>query len=358
MIEQTQPPFTNALVIMTDRHIGNLLVSLYALKSVQQRLKQGQTLTCVVDFNLLSLAEYLLPEIEFIPFSLRGSSLNPLKKVSTFWRLLRTLRKKHYDVAVDLYGHGESLRLAKLSGASFISAFYCRPKLTSSYNWTRADSSVTPQHQLDFYRLPFYPIIGDLVTGQLAAPKHDAVLQETRAKLAQLGVHNDKPLIVIHPGAGKAYKFWPTRHWQSLIRMLEHSHHQVLLIGAGADADEVNAILSATDIHPINGYQKFSLVESIHLGFIAKCMVGNDSGPTHLIATTPTPVVSIFGPTDATLWAPLSPNSFIVRSETPCAEGCAKGSCQRDVSCLEALTPETVYEKLNSVVDITPSKSN
>jgi heptosyltransferase III len=36
----------------------------------------------------------------------------------------------------------------------------------------------------------------------------------------------------------------------------------------------------------------------------ARVYIGNDSGITHLAAAVGTPVVAIFGPTDAAVWAP------------------------------------------------------
>ncbi|ARN73889.1 glycosyltransferase family 9 protein [Oceanicoccus sagamiensis] len=338
--------FSNVLVVMTDRHIGNLLVSLYAIKAAHQALSPQQSMVCVIDFHLLSLARYYLPEVEFIPCNIRGAKLSLWKKASLFARLFIQLRRRHIDTAVDLYGHGESYTIAKLSGARFISAFYSRPKLKSKYHWCDKDSNLKPQHQVDYYLLPFTPLLGQLEAATLKAPQHAATMNEVKRKLQQLNVDSDRALVVIHPGAGKEYKLWPSEHWQQLISRLEKDNKQVLLIGAGIDKPEVDAIMASKDISPINGFQVFSLIETIHLGFISECMIGNDSGPTHLMATTTTRVYSLFGPTDDSLWSPLSTNSQILRSDIPCLEACSKQICGRDISCLQSLSPDVVYSKI------------
>ena len=346
MTDQPKQPFNNLLIIMTDRHIGNLLVSLHAIKRVYQQLKPEQTLCCVVDYHLLPLASYLLPEIEFLACTVRGKKPPPVKKLQLFIKMLYNIRRKGIDTAVDLYGHRESYTIARLSGAEYISAFSCSPKIKPKYNWAGGSGSLSPKHQIDFYLYPFIPLLGNISSTTLNAPKLANTLGSIEQKLTSLGAIRNKPLVVIHPGAGKQYKLWPIKHWQELIKKLEVAGKQILLIGAGADKTQLNAILACTDISPINGFQQFDLIETIHLGFVAEYMIGNDSGPTHLMATTPTTVFSLFGPTDHTLWSPLSANSHILTSDTPCLDACSKQICQRKVSCLEDLSPTRVFESI------------
>lgn len=334
--------FSQLLVVMTDRHIGNLLVSLYAIKSAQAKLEAKQTLTCVIDYQLLPLARYLAPDIDFIPVAIRGKTAITVK-LKLLFKLLVRLLSQRYDVAIDLYGHGESLKICRLSGAKTITAFACQPRLMGHYNWTSADAELTVKHQIDYYLYPFVPVLGLLEQTDLRAEKLPTTAAAVSHKLEQLGVNADKPLAVIHPGAGKAYKLWPISHWQQLIKLLRQKGYDVLVIGAGVDGEQVDAIFSDDSISAFNGYQQFNLIETIHLGFVAQCMIGNDSGPTHLMATTPTQVFSLFGPTDHGLWSPLSDNSHILHSGVNCLENCTKSQCQREISCLEALMPEQVF---------------
>ena len=99
MPESSVRDFKNLLVVMTDRHIGNLLVSLYTIKAVHQKLRSDQTMVCVIDDSFLSMARYLLPEVEFLPFALRGKKSPLFKKLT----LLIALVYQHLeDVAADL----------------------------------------------------------------------------------------------------------------------------------------------------------------------------------------------------------------------------------------------------------------
>jgi ADP-heptose:LPS heptosyltransferase len=44
----------------------------------------------------------------------------------------------------------------------------------------------------------------------------------------------------------------------------------------------------------------------------AAAFVGNDSGPSHLAAMLAVPTVAIFGPTVASIWAPVGPQVTVV----------------------------------------------
>ena len=67
----------------------------------------------------------------------------------------------------------------------------------------------------------------------------------------------------------------------------------------------------------------------------ARVYIGNDSGITHLAAAVGTPVVAIFGPTDAAVWAPRGERVSVVSA----------GS-------LDAISVEAVLQAVNAPADI------
>jgi ADP-heptose:LPS heptosyltransferase len=53
----------------------------------------------------------------------------------------------------------------------------------------------------------------------------------------------------------------------------------------------------------------------------AGAYLGNDSGISHLAAAWGAPTLSLFGPTDPAVWAPLGPRSRALRSPSGTLEG-------------------------------------
>jgi heptosyltransferase III len=102
----------------------------------------------------------------------------------------------------------------------------------------------------------------------------------------QPGAHAD--FAVIHPFSGGTRKNWPLYRFQELAARL------ALPVRWCAGPEE-----------PLEDAVRFeSLYELACWLASARVYIGNDSGITHLAAAVGMPVVAIFGPTDAAVWAP------------------------------------------------------
>jgi N-acetylglucosaminyldiphosphoundecaprenol N-acetyl-beta-D-mannosaminyltransferase len=91
--------------------------------------------------------------------------------------------------------------------------------------------------------------------------------------------------------------------------------------------------------------------------------IGADSGVMHVAAAVGTPVVTVFGPSNADAWSPWTPNgkSIVVRSAPECSpcsyvghgiglrEGCAARTCMRMV------TAEQVFAAARTMLEDSPS---
>ena len=61
-------------------------------------------------------------------------------------------------------------------------------------------------------------------------------------------------------------------------------------------------------------YEPASYLELLSHLTHAAVFVGNDSGPGHLAATLGVPTVSLFGPSNPTVWKPLGPSVQVVHA--------------------------------------------
>src|SRR5690606_36832843 len=118
------------------------------------------------------------------------------------------------------------------------------------------------------------------------------------------------PWVELHAGATKDYKKWPPEHFAGLVRRLRRAGAQPLLIGAGAADRSANATIRTLLGEDDGGLPDFTdRLSLLQLGQVLRrcaAMVGNDSGPMHLAAALGLPGVVIFGPTEESLWRPLS----------------------------------------------------
>lgn len=145
-------------------------------------------------------------------------------------------------------------------------------------------------------------------------PVPAAAIEAARGLLAARGIGG--AFIAIHPGSGSLKKNWPIERFVEIARRLRRDRDRPIVwlagpaelergtLGGVGDAigdlalDQVAAVLAAAD-----GY------------------VGNDSGVTQIASAVrrpdggATPVLTLFGPTDARIWSPRGSHVRVLRAE-------------------------------------------
>ncbi|MDP2285431.1 MAG: glycosyltransferase family 9 protein [Pseudohongiella sp.] len=172
------------------------------------------------------------------------------------------------------------------------------------------------------------------------------------ARLAHSGLDFKRPLMLMHAGASKGYKQWPSDHFVQLARLSVKAGYQIALIGAGRSDEAVNAHimleLGTGDAYPdyVDLCNQLSLLELARLMRISNKIVGNDSGPSHLASALGVPGVVIFGPTDIRIWRPLGPATEILSLKSVCEATCTRHQCRLNYRCLSEITPQSVFDNL------------
>ncbi len=121
-------------------------------------------------------------------------------------------------------------------------------------------------------------------------------------------------------------KRWP--HYVELIQKIEDKH-QVVLVGAKAEQDDLDKIANETKV--VNLCGKTSLGQLVGLFQKAAVFVGNDTGPSHIAAASGLKGLVLFG-NDS------NPNLC-----APRAEGV---SFLRDAEDIASISPQDVYSKI------------
>ncbi|MCL4216345.1 MAG: glycosyltransferase family 9 protein [Candidatus Hydrogenedentes bacterium] len=110
----------------------------------------------------------------------------------------------------------------------------------------------------------------------------------------QPGAHYD---VIIHPGSGGAHKNWPVGRFSAVTDSLLNQDYAV----AWALGPAERGVEAPAGAGKLSGVPLPSLASMLSA---ARLYIGNDSGITHLAAAAACPVVALFGPTDANIWAP------------------------------------------------------
>lgn len=155
-------------------------------------------------------------------------------------------------------------------------------------------------------------------------------------------------MVGVHLGAafGPA-KVWVRERIVEFCRLGPSLGVVPVLLGAPSDEAEATAVQGAALTVSLVGRDSPELLPSVLAEMAA--LVCGDTGVAHLAAALGTPVVTLFGPTDPALSAPLG-RVAVVRHAVPCAP-CFYRACPIEHPCLRGVEPADVYKQAMAVLE-------
>ena len=184
--------------------------------------------------------------------------------------------------------------------------------------------------------------------------RDEAAAARIAARLQAAGIAPEHELIVAHVSAGNPFRRWPEPAFAALVEGLASaSPLRRIVLSSGPSDREAAGRIAAAARDALGGasdrvvdFGEFDLPELRALVERSRLFVGGDTGPLHIAATTATPIVGIYGPTEAVRSAPWRDPRLATESVEiaglpcrPCDQRvCAPG----DFRCLTTLRPEDV----------------
>ncbi len=185
-----------------------------------------------------------------------------------------------------------------------------------------------------------------LLAGQVPVPRLRADATDRRDVLEKFGLHMDKPVLVLCPGAeyGPA-KQWPEAQYAAVAAhyLQPQCGYQVWLLGSARDRDVAERIVSQLRESARAGCRNLcgetSLSDAIDLLAAASAVVSNDSGLMHIAAALDRPLVVVYGSTSAAFTPPLSARARTLSLQLDCSPCFARECPLGHLNCLKQLPP-------------------
>src|SRR5918993_600289 len=172
--------------------------------------------------------------------------------------------------------------------------------------------------------------------------------------LRQAGIDSLHPLLVMHVSAGNPFRRWPPEAFAAAIADLARRDpaRRFMVTSGPSDARAARKIVErararrGTAAGAAISHGQFDVAELRALAGRAAVYIGGDSGPLHIAATTPTPIVALFGPTLPERSMPWrDPRWFaeaVDAGPLPCRP-CHQRHCEPgDFRCLSGISPDRV----------------
>ena len=135
------------------------------------------------------------------------------------------------------------------------------------------------------------------------------------ADLGDLGLPDRFAVLVPGSAPHRPDKRWPATSYGELARHLAERGDVPVLLGSNAEADVLHEIATACP-QAINLCGRTTFEQIAAIGRRARCVIGNDTGPMHLLATAGAPSVVLFSAaSDPALTAPRGPDVTILQRD-------------------------------------------
>ena len=336
------------LALRLDR-LGDLLTTLPALKALREAAPDAHLELAVGSWNE--------PIARRLPF------IDSVRIVDTPWaawgkkvrfqearEALRGVTRP--DLAIDFQGDVRVLLLmastrAKLrAGYGDTGGAYL---LTHRGRWDETKSWY--RQNLELVRALFPDVENDL------RPVNFVTTEDRQQAKPLVGESSRRPLVGIHPSAGRALKQWELEKFASLADELS-ARARVIVTGAAGDRVLVETIVAKATSKPetLLGTDLATFAAVVERFDV---FVTGDTGPMHLAHAVGTPNVAIFGPSDPVRYGPpddaavgrrvvlqpvyCSPCNMIRRPPTECARATAP-------ECIAGISVEQVLDAVTEAL--------
>ena len=268
------------------------------------------------------------------------------------WRFVQDLRRRRFDLVIDLTDGDRSALLSWLCGAPV------RLGYNSEGRWRGVlYTQVVAADRFSMHTVRYH--LKSLEGLGLAGPPPAPILtvapearQEADRLLREAGVDEARPFVCLHPGARWWFKAWPAERYAALADLLQiEAPAQALFLGGDQERSIERRIADGmkTPFRSLIG--KTSLRTLAAVLERAALMVSNDNGPMHMAAALGVPVIGLFGPSDPAVWGPWGDGHRTFYKGLDC-RACFHPDCFRgEQNCMRQIKLEEVWNAVSQTLD-------
>lgn len=262
------------------------------------------------------------------------------KRASSWPGFVRDLRRRRFDLVIDLQRILKSGVITRASGAPLRLGFdraRCKEGAWLFVNRSippNPRSGVTLEQYLefaDFLELPSAPIAWN-------------VPYEPFASNAQ-----DLARVVVNLGASKPANRWDAERWAELCdRLARESGLSVHITGGREDRATAEMVAALSTAKLCDDVGRLTLKQTAGLIHSARMFIGCDTGPLHIAAALGTPCVALFGASDPARTGPFGQARGVVTHAVPCSP-CRRKICNvHGHPCMRDLSVELVWTRVEA----------
>jgi ADP-heptose:LPS heptosyltransferase len=288
------------LAVLRANAIGDYLVSLPAIEALRTAYPQAELVLLGADWHASFLAGRPGPVDRCLPVPPTAGVRDdqPPSQPAVADRFFARMRAERFDLAVQLQGGGRhSNPFVCRLGARVTAGSQApdAPPLDRTVPYTR------DQHEIH----RFLEVVGLVGATPVTLEPRLEVTAADRAEAAAVLAEDDRPLVVLHPGANDPRRRWPVERLAVVGSELARKGARLAVVGTAADQPLADRLLATLDGEAADLTGRLGLGGLAGLLEQATLLVGNDSGPRHLAAAVGTATVAVYSCVSLGSYGPL-----------------------------------------------------
>jgi lipopolysaccharide heptosyltransferase I len=279
---------------------------------------------------------------ETLPFNRRPGRESGVRALAEFAVLLRAIRRKQFDLVVDLQGLARTGLMTVASGAPRrVGLSTAREGARWSYTDVVHVPDIDTIHAVDRYWLIAEALGVSSISKQFRLPIADTANAWAVEELNQC----PHPWMAFGVGSRWITKRWPALHFAELAAKAQAQFGGTVIFVGGPDETAPAQVIAEHLIGPVRDFTgKTTLPQLAALLAIVDVMVANDTGPLHLAAALGRPVLAPYTCTKVIRSGPYGALSSAVETGVWCRGSYLK-QCDR-LDCMTELSPGRLWPRL------------
>lgn len=356
--------YKNILVINL-MHLGDLMLVTPVLRTLRANYPQAR-ISLLADKKLADIVQYNQHIDECLLIDKKGKD----DHMGAFFRFILELRKKHFDLVINLHRNERASALAAFSGAKRVVgyskplfslffdrvlpnpsiAMHVRDGLLSKLHLREARYVPGWKHQVHSHFDVLQEAVGitKLDDGGLEMWLSEEMEQQAE-KLWQENFSAEDKVIAFNIGASWETKRWLDGYFAECADQLLEDGYAVAFLGGPMDLEMVEACVAQMEQ---KNHPKLKIFTGkVGLGVLAGLLkrsvlfLTTDSGPMHVGVAMNVPIVTMFGASPVPGFYPYDAKDILLRSPEPC-QPCGIHKCPRqgedELACMKKIPVETV----------------
>ena len=333
----------NNILVINLMHIGDLLLVTPVLRTLRANYPKAR-ISLLADQKLADLVAYNPHIDECLLIDKKGKD----DHFGSFFQFILRLRRKHYDLVINLHRNERASALAAFSGARRIVG-YSKPGFSLFFNQVLPNKKAV-MHQIHshFEVLTKAAGVTKIDDGGIEMQLPPGA-EESAARIWQANYPAGKKVIAFNIGASWKTKRWLDSYFAETADRLMDRGYGIAFFGGPMDTELVEKTIAQMRHKDSDSLRIFT--GKVSLGELAallrRCVlfITTDSGPMHVGVSQNVPIVTMFGASPVPGFYPYDAKDILIKTPEKC-HPCGIHECPRqgeeNMACMKNIPVDTV----------------